>query len=360
MAEPRREAPIETDALIVGAGPVSLFQVFELGLLECGAQVVDSLPHVGGQCLELYADKPIYDIPALRRCTGRELIDRLQEQCAPFATGFHLNQQVSALSRRGDARFDVVTDAGKQFVARAVVIAGGVGSFQPRRLKINGIERFAESQVFYRDPGPAVVCGRNICIAGNGEAAVAAALAAADAGAASVTLLHRRDDFDASDAALARLHELRLTKRLAFVFGQAKEIVERDDRMSGLVVDDNAAAIRALPVDVLVVLLGRSPKLGPIADWGVALDKKQVVVDTERFETNCPGIFAVGDINTYPGKRKLIVCGFHEATLAAYAIASLVHPDRAEPLLYSTTSPKLHRLLGVAPLGIEPGPQPLR
>jgi len=342
-------APIATDALIVGAGPVGLFQVFELGLLEVTAQVVDSLPHAGGQCLELYAEKPIYDIPALPHCTGRELIERLQRQIAPFAAGFHLGQQVSSVRRRDDGGFDVGSDSGTRFVAKTLIIAGGVGSFQPRRLKVEGLDGWRDSQVFYRDSEAVGKTAQHIVIAGAGEAAVATALAAVQAGAASVTLLHRRDDFEAGADALARLAAARASGRIAFVAGQASGIAESEGRLSALVVTRNDGTVRSLGLDVLYVLLGWSPKLGPIAEWGLALDRKQIVVDTEHFETSVPGIYAVGDVNLYPGKRKLIVSGFHEATLAAYAIAERVYPERAQPLLYTTTSTKLHQLLQVDP-----------
>jgi thioredoxin reductase (NADPH) len=346
--------PIATDALIVGAGPVGLFQVFQLGLLEVAAQVVDALPHAGGQCLELYADKPIYDIPALPYCTGRELIERLQKQIAPFAAGFHLGQVVSAVARRDDGRFAVATDAGQRFVAKAIVIAGGVGAFQPRRLKIDGLDRWRETQMFFRDPGAEAMSGRHVVVTGNGETAIAAALDAADHGGASVTMVHRRDDFDAPHLLRLRFEVARASGRIRFVAAQATGVTSEGDRLTGLVVDVNDGTTRTLALDVLLVLLGWSPKLGPIAEWGLALARKQLVVDPERFETSTPGIHAIGDVNTYPGKQKLIVSGFHEATLAAYAIAERVHPDRAQPLLYTTTSPKLHKLLGVAPDGADP------
>jgi thioredoxin reductase (NADPH) len=344
--------PIETDAVIVGAGPVGLFQVFELGLQEVRAEVVDSLPHTGGQCFELYADKPIYDIPAMPYGTGRDLTERLLKQIEPFGAGFHLDQQVNALARRDDGRFDVATSAGRRFVARAVVVAGGVGSFQPRRLKLDGLDRHRATQLFEHAATLHEHAGKRVVIVGGTAAAVAAAIAAGEDGAAaaaSVTLVHRRDDFDADEATRARLNALRASGRIEFVAGQPEAIVESDGRLAALTVLGSDGESRELPLDVLFVLLGWSPKLGPIADWGLALEKKQLVVDTASFETSTPGIFAVGDVNTYPGKQKLIVCGFHEATLAAFAIGELVHPERAQPLQYTTTSAKLHRLLGVAP-----------
>jgi thioredoxin reductase (NADPH) len=347
----RRET-IETDAVVVGAGPVGLFQVFELGLQEVRAQIVDALPHAGGQCFELYAEKPIYDIPALPLCTGRELTERLLRQIEPFGTGFHLEQQVSALTARDDGRFDVATSAGTQFVAKAVVVAGGVGAFQARRLKIDGLDRHRGSQLFEHATTLHAHAGRRVVIVGGGEAAVSAAVEAADAGAsapASITLIHRRDDLDAGETLLQRLREVRASGRVAFIAGQPQSIAEDGDALSALVVLCSDGTTRMVPLDVLFVLLGWSPKLGPIADWGLALEKKQLVVDTQRFETSTPGIFAVGDVNTYPGKQKLIVCGFHEATLAAFAVGERVWPDRAQPLQYTTTSSKLHKLLGVAP-----------
>jgi len=344
---------IETDALIVGAGPVGLFQVFELGLQEVRAHVVDSLPHAGGQCFELYPDKPIYDIPALPLGTGRELTARLLQQIEPFGAGFHLDQQVSAVAQRDDGRFDVATTAGTRFIAKAVVVAGGVGSFQPRRLKLDGLDRHRSTQLFEHASTLHEYAGKRVVIVGGGEPAVAAAIAAAEGGAATageVTLVHRRDELHASEQQLLQLHALRESERVSFVAGQPEAIVESDDgRLAGLSVLCSDGSTRELPLDALFVLLGWSPKLGPIAGWGLTLEKKQVVVNTASFETSTPGIFAVGDVNTYPGKQKLIVCGFHEATLAAFAIGELVYPERAQPLQYTTTSTKLHRLLGVAP-----------
>ncbi len=343
---------IATDALIVGAGPVGLFEVFELGLQEVHAEVVDSLPHAGGQCFELYSDKPIYDIPAMPYGTGRELTERLLKQIEPFGAGFHLDQQVNALARRDDGRFDVATSAGKRFVAKAVIVAGGVGSFQPRRLKVDGLDRHRGIQLFEHAAALHQHAGQRVVIVGGTAAAVAAAIAAGEDGAAaaaSVTLVHRRDDLEADEETRARLNTLRSAGKVEFVAGQPEGIVESDGRLAALTVLGSDGKARELPLDALFVLLGWSPKLGPIADWGLALEKKQIVVNTASFETSTPGIFAVGDVNTYPGKQKLIVCGFHEATLAAFAVGELVHPERAQPLQYTTTSAKLHKLLGVAP-----------
>jgi thioredoxin reductase (NADPH) len=345
--------PVRTDTLIVGAGPVGLFQVFELGLLEIRAQVVDSLPFVGGQCVELYADKPIYDIPGVPLCTGRGLVEQLQQQIAPFATPFHLGQVVSEIRRRPEHGFDVRTSAGLHFIASTIVIAGGVGAFQPRGLKLPGIEKFNGRQLVHRLPDEAQRAGKRLVIVGGDEAAVDAALAAVRMGAAdppaAVVLLHRRRELAAPAEKLAELQAVSAAGRLRFVVGQPVGFGEGRGSLEAIEIAAADGSTQRLPVDLLVVMLGLSPKLGPIGDWGLAMDRKQLVVDTEKFETSEPGIFAVGDINTYPGKKKLILCGFHEATLAAFGVARHVFPDRALPLQYTTTSPRLHELLGVAP-----------
>lgn len=338
---------IDTDAVVIGAGPVGLFQVFELGLLGIRAEVVDSLPYVGGQCIELYPDKPIYDIPGTPRCTGRQLIDRLQLQAAPFSTRFHLGQVVVRLERLGNGRFGVETSAGVRFEAGVVVIAGGVGSFQPRRLKAEGVAAFEGRQVHYHWGGPAPFAGRRVLVVGDGDDALGAAIALGQPGAAaSVTLMHRRDEFKAAPQTLEGIAAMRADGSLAVVAAQAVAAVIEDGRLTGLDVLLPDGALHTLAVDDIIALTGLSPKLGPIADWGLALQRKQLVVDAERFETDTPGIFAVGDVNTYPGKKKLIVCGFHEATLAAYGAAARLFPDTPLPLEYTTTSPRLRRLLG--------------
>ena len=342
---------IETDAVVVGAGPVGLFQVFELGLQEVRAEIVDSLPSAGGQCVELYADKPIYDIPALPVATGRELAERLLQQIEPFGAGFHLDQQVNAVARRDDGRFDVQTSAGTRFIAKAVVVAGGVGSFQPRRLKIEGLDVFRGRQLFEHGATLHEHAGKRVVIVGGTEAAVAAAIAAGEDGAAAagaVTLVHRRDDFDVDDATRARLNALRASGRVEFVAGLPEAAVVHEGRLAALGVLGGDGATRDVPLDALFVLLGWSPKLGPIAEWGLDLHKKQINVDTEKFQTNVPGVFAVGDVNTYPGKKKLILSGFHEGALAAFAIKEYLEPGKKVHLQYTTTSPLMHKRLGVA------------
>jgi thioredoxin reductase (NADPH) len=345
-------APIHTDALVIGAGPVGLFQVFQLGLQEIHCQVVDSLPAPGGQCIALYPDKPIYDIPAVPVCTGRELVDRLLAQIAPMAPTFHLAQQVSTVARMTDGRFAVDTSTGTRLIARTIFIAGGVGSFMPRHLKLDGLDRFLGSQVLHSGDAIPPTIDQHVIVLGEDDAALEAALALSAAEVdrpASVTLLHRRDAFKAEPALVDQMRAACKAGRMRFVAGQAIGFEAPGDSLTRLKVSGAEGITTSVPADLLLVLWGLSPKLGPIADWGVQLERKQVVVDTEKFETSVPGIFAVGDVNTYPGKKKLIVCGFHEATMAAYASAQYVHPDRPVQVLYTTTSTHLHRLLGVKP-----------
>jgi thioredoxin reductase (NADPH) len=340
---------IETDALIVGAGPVGLFQAFQLGLLEIDAQIVDSLPYPGGQCIELYPDKPIYDIPGVLRYTGRELVANLLRQVAPFKPAFHLGQEVSRIERQADGRFLVETSKATRFLARVIIIAGGVGAFQPRRLKIDGIERFQDSQLFYRAEESSDFAGKDLLIVGGDETALDAVNRFAAPGQArSVTLLHRRDVLAGLPDALADFQELRDSGAAKFVVGQITGFDERDGRLVAAQITDPEGQTRPLPLDAMLVFLGISPKLGAIADWGLAMERKQLTVDTEKFATSEPGILAVGDINTYPGKKKLILSGFHEAALAAFGAAAIVFPDRKTMLQYTTTSPRLHQLLGVA------------
>jgi len=338
------------DALVIGAGPVGLFQVFELGLLGLHAHVIDALPEPGGQCIELYADKPIYDIPATKVCTGRELIARLMAQIEPFKAVFHLDQQVNVVERQDDGRFRVETSCGTQLLAKTIIIAGGVGSFQPRRLKIDGIQAFEDTQLFYRAPDAgSSFAHQRVVVIGDADAALECAASLAQQQDAHVTLMHRRDEFKAAPATIERARQLRAAGRLHFIAAQPISIQQTDDgRLAALQVATAEGSSVSLPLDALLVLTGLSPKLGPIADWGLALERKQLVVDTASFQTSTPGIFAVGDVNTYPGKKKLILCGFHEAALAAFGAAAHVFPDRPLHLEYTTTSPRLHRALGVA------------
>ncbi|MTW13536.1 ferredoxin--NADP(+) reductase [Pseudoduganella eburnea] len=337
----------ETDAVIIGAGPVGLFQVFELGLLEIKAHVIDSLHAVGGQCVELYPDKPIYDIPAIPSCTGQELTDGLLKQIEPFGATYHLGQEVTVVQKREDGRFDVETSLGTKFITKTIFIAAGVGSFQPRTMKVDGIDAFEGSQLFYRVKNPAMFEGKNLVICGGGDSALDWALNFVGK-AESVVLLHRREDFRAAPASVAKMKQLCDEYEMQLIIGQVSGIETKDDKLSELRVTGADGVTRRVPLDMLLVFYGLSPKLGPIAEWGLDIERKQLkVVSTEKFETNVPGIFAVGDINTYPGKKKLILSGFHEAALAAFGAAPYIFPDKKIHMQYTTTSPKLHKVLGV-------------
>ena len=345
------DGPIETDAVIVGAGPVGLFQVFELGLLEIRAHVIDSLAYPGGQCVELYPDKPIYDIPAVPVCTGQELTDNLLKQIEPFGATFHFGQEVTTVQRQEDGRFYVETSKRTRFLTRTLFIAAGVGAFQPRTLKVDGLDKFEGTQLHYRVKNPADFAGKDLVIVGGGDSALDWALNFASSGAnkaQSVILIHRRDGFKAAPASVARMKELCDAYEMQFIVGQITGYEEKDGKLTGVKVTGSDAVTRVVPLDVLLVFFGLSPKLGPIAEWGLDIERKQVKVDTEKFATNTPGIFAVGDINTYPGKKKLILSGFHECALAAFAAAPIIFPEKGKiHLQYTTTSPKLHKVLGV-------------
>ena len=339
-------SPIQTDAVIIGAGPVGLFQVFELGLLEIKAHVIDALPEAGGQCIELYPDKPIYDIPAIPVCTGRELTENLLKQIKPFGAQFHLGQEVTQLEKQADGRFLISTSKDQQFLSKTVFIAGGVGAFQPRTLNLEGIEAFVGKQVFYSVKNPEKFSGKNIVICGGGDAALDWALNLVDK-ATSVTLIHRRDDFKAAPASIAKMRELCKNKQMQLLIGQITRYEVEHGQISKMIVTDIESKDHSISVDALLIFFGLSPKLGPIADWGLDIERKQVSVDTEKFQTSIPGIYAVGDINIYPGKKKLILSGFHESALAAFAAAAYLNPEKHIQLQYTTTSTKLHKVLGV-------------
>ena len=353
---PNAAPPIETDALILGAGPVGLFQAFQLGLHDIRAHLVEALPHAGGQCAELYGDKPIYDIPGIPVCTGSELTERLLKQVAPLAPTFHFNQVLSTLARLDDGRWDACTDAGTRFLTRTLFIAAGVGAFLPRKLTTPGIEQFEGSQLHYRMHTPADFSQRRVLVVGGDDTALASALRLcpthADAyphKAAHVTLLHRRDSLQASPELLAQWQSACNAGGARFLAGQIAGFDADANHLRALQILGADAQTHTLPIDQLLVQLGLSPKLGPVTQWDLDMERKQLMVDTQTFSTSAPGIFAVGDINTYPGKRKLILCGFHEATLAAFGARARLFPERPDTLEYTTSSKHLHGVLGVAP-----------
>jgi thioredoxin reductase (NADPH) len=338
---------IQTDALIIGAGPCGLFQVFELGLLGVKADIVDSLPAAGGQCTWLYPDKPIYDIPAVPVCTGAELVANLMTQIEPFSPTFHLGEEVVAL-QAVDGGFHVRTAPGKEFRSKTIFIAGGVGSFQPRKLHLEGVDALEDRFVHYRVADPATFRGKRLAILGGGDSALDWALALSP-DAAAVTLIHRRDDYRAAPASVAQLKSRAASGAVEIIESANVTALRRDgERLTGLELSLRDGSPRTVDADHALVFFGLSPKLGPIAEWGLTLHKKAITVDTEAFQTNIPGIFAIGDICDYPGKKKLILSGFHEAALAAFAAKALIEPGKKVHLQYTTTSPLMHKRLGVA------------
>ena len=340
------EVAISTDAVIVGAGPVGLFQVFELGLLGLSAHVIDSMPQIGGQCIELYPDKPIYDIPAVPVCTGRELIDRLQVQIRPFAPQFHLEETVSSVRRMDTGRFEVVTSAGKRFDTRVLVVAGGLGAFSPRQLDVPEAASLVGKSLHYKVSRPEIFDGKDIVIAGGGDAALDWSLALIDR-ARSIVLVHRSSRFRAAPAHVKRMQELCDEGRMQFLEGDIVGLEAADDQLKSVRVRLGSGVVQRIETEQLLVLWGLHPALGPIAEWGLTLDHHQLAVDNSTFQTSTPGIFAVGDVNSYPGKKKLILSGFHEAALCAFAVGEYLTPGKKIPLQYTTTSPLMRRRLGV-------------
>jgi thioredoxin reductase (NADPH) len=336
---------IETDAVIVGAGPCGLFQVFELGLQGIKAHVVDSMRVVGGQCAELYPDKPIYDIPGIPMLLAQELVDNLMQQIAPFGAEFHLGQEVTVVTPVGD-EFDVETSAGTKFRAKTVFLAGGVGSFQPRRMRLEGIEAHEEKSLFYRVRDPGAFEGKTIAILGGGDSALDWVLALQPI-ASSLTLVHRRAEYRGAPASVAKMKALVEAGSMREIIGKVTEYRADGAGIAGITVTTLEGDEEPVDCEALLVFWGLAPKLGPIANWGLDLNRKTVNVDTEKFETNIPGIYAIGDINYYPGKKKLILSGFHEAALAAFAAKERLEPEKKAHLQYTTTSPLMHKRLGV-------------
>ena len=338
--------PIQTDVVIIGAGPAGLFQVFELGLLDIHAQVVDSLPRVGGQCGELYPEKPIYDIPAYPVIAAQELIDRLMQQIEPFKPQFHLGQAVTELKRKEDGRFALTTTAGTEFDTATVIIAAGLGAFQPRKLRAIGADSLDDSHVHYKITQTEDFADKDVIILGGGDSALDWTLELHDK-VNSLTLIHRRLEYRAQPASVKKMKALAENGKLTELNGMAREVLLDDGRFCGLRVADLEGAIHDVPADDVCVFWGLSPNLGPVAEWGLDIDKRQLRVDTEKFQTSETGIYAVGDINIYPGKKKLILSGFHEAALAAYAVQKYLDPDKRVFLQYTTTSPIMHKRLGL-------------
>ncbi len=344
------QTAIETDALIIGAGPVGLFAVFELGLLDIKTHLIDILPKIGGQCAELYPEKPIYDIPGFPVISGQELVDNLMKQIEPFHPEFHLGEMVTELKAQGegaDRRFHVVTDHGRVFVAKCVFVAAGGGSFQPKKPPIPQIESYEETSVFYAVRQREAFRGHDVLIVGGGDSALDWAINLQPI-AKSVTLMHRRDEFRAAPHSVAKMRELVAAGSMALVFGQVTGLEGQNGVLNKVLCKGMDQAPFSLDCDRLLPFFGLTMKLGPIADWGLNLHENLIPVDTEKFETSEPGIFAIGDINTYPGKLKLILSGFHEAALAAQKAHRYIYPEKRLLFQYTTSSTNLQKKLGVS------------
>ena len=339
---------IKTDVVIVGAGPCGLFQIFELGLLGLKAEIVDSIRQPGGQCTELYPDKPIYDIPAIPMCTGEELTQGLLKQIEPFEYGMHLAEEVTTVERQDDGSFVVGTSAGKQFHARAVVIAGGVGSFQPRAVRATGVEDYDGTSLHYCVKDPSVFEDKKLVIFGGGDSALDWVLEL-NRKAKRITLVHRREEYRAVDASVNKMRALEAAGKIdVYENSKVAEFIGTDGELRAVRIENKESESTEISADHALVFFGLAPKLGPIAEWGLDMNRKTINVNTETFETSVPGIYAVGDINYYPGKKKLILCGFHEAALAAFAIKHRLEPNKKVHVQYTTTSPIMHERLGLS------------
>jgi len=335
---------IKTDVLIIGAGPVGLFTVQQLGLIGLKAEVVDNLDKVGGQCIELYPDKPIYDIPAIPECTGETLTKNLLEQIKPFKTKFHLNERVQSVSKEKNG-WKVATSKEKTFLAPNIIIAGGVGSFEPRKFLVDGIEKFENKCVFYSVKDKNYFKDKKVCIFGGGDSALDWAIELSKF--AKVTLIHRRSEFRGAKHSAEVVKKLEKEKKLAIKIPYQINSVEGKDSLSAITIKSEEGKIEKIPTDCVLGFFGLIMKLGPIAEWGLNLEKKTIPVNTENFQTNKEGIFAIGDICTYPGKLKLILSGFHEGALAARACFKLARPNEQYRFEFTTTSKTMHERLGV-------------
>lgn len=338
---------VETDAIIIGAGPVGLFAIFELGLLNIRSHVIDIRDKPGGQAAELYPEKPIYDIPAVPKITGQELTDKLMEQCRPFEPGFHFAQMVESLERLDDGRFRVGTDSGLQLTGHVVVVAAGGGSFQPKRPPIAGIEDYEGKSVFYSVRRMEDFRGRRVLVIGGGDSALDWTINLAPI-AERVTLLHRRPDFRAAPDSVSRMNELAGAGEIDLLIGQVSGLSGKGGALEGASVHLKEGGETFVACDRMLPFFGLTMKLGPISGWGLNLHEERIPVDTARFATSEPGIFAIGDIAFYEGKIKLILSGFHEAALMAHAAFHFIYPDERLIHQHTTSSSTLQKRLGVS------------
>jgi thioredoxin reductase (NADPH) len=335
---------IKTDVLVIGAGPVGLFAVQQLGLIGLKAEVVDNLDKIGGQCIELYPDKPIYDIPAIPECTGESLTKSLLEQIKPFKTNFHLNERVQEISKEKN-NWKTITSKGKIFIAPNVIIAGGVGSFEPRKFQIAGVEKFENKGVFYSIKDKNYFKNKKVCIFGGGDSALDWAIELSKF--AEVILVHRRNEFRGAGHSTEIVRKLEKEGKLKIKTPFQINSIEGQDQVNAINIKNDDGKIEKITTDFVLGFFGLIMKLGPIAEWGLNLEKKTIPVNTENFQTNKEGIFAIGDICTYPGKLKLILSGFHEGALAARACFKLAKPDEKYRFEYTTTSKGMQERLGV-------------
>jgi thioredoxin reductase (NADPH) len=335
---------IKTDVLIIGAGPVGLFTVQQLGLIGLKAEVVDNLDKIGGQCIELYPDKPIYDIPALPECTGESLTKNLLEQIKPFKTNFHLKERVQEISKE-NSNWKIVTNKKKVFIAPNIIIAGGVGSFEPRKFSIKEAEKFENNGVLYSIKDKTLFKNKKICIFGGGDSALDWAIELSKF--SDVILVHRRNEFRGTEHSFEMAKKLEKEGKLKIKTPFQINSIEGQDKVSAITIKNDDGKTEKIATDYVFGFFGLIMKLGPITEWGLNLDKKHIPVNTENFQTNKEGIFAIGDICTYPGKLKLILSGFHEGALAARACFKLARPNEKYRFEFTTTSKSMHERLGV-------------
>jgi len=335
---------IKTDVVIIGSGPVGLFAVHQLGIVGLKAEVIDNLDKIGGQCIELYPDKPIYDIPALPKCTGKSLTDNLLEQIKPFKTNFHLSQRVESISRE-DNNWKITTNKKNIFLASNIIIAAGVGSFEPRKLQINEAEKFENKQIFYSIKDKTFFKNKKISIFGGGDSALDWAIELSKF--SEVTLIHRRNEFRGVEHSSEIARGLEKEGKLKIKTPFSINSIEGEDKINAITIKNEDEKIEKISTDYILGFFGLIMKLGPIAEWGLNLDKKTIPVNTNNFQTNKEGIFAIGDICSYPGKFKLILSGFHEGALAARACFKLARPNEKYRFEFTTTSKTLQSRLGL-------------
>ena len=335
---------IKTDVLIVGAGPAGLFAVHQLGLIGLKAEVVDNLDKIGGQCIELYPDKPIYDIPALPECTGESLTKSLLNQIKPFKTNFHLNERVQEVSKEKD-NWKIITNKKKIFLSPNIIIAGGVGAFEPRKFSLKEAEKYENKEIFYSVKDKNYFKNKKVCIFGGGDSALDWAIEMSKF--AEVILVHRRNEFRGANNSVEIVRKLEKEGKLKIKTPFQINSIEGQDKIESITIKDDDGKAEKITTDCLLGFFGLIMKLGPIAEWGLNLDKKHIPVDTENFQTNQKGIYAIGDICTYRGKLKLILSGFHEAALAARACFKLARPNEKYRFEFSTTSKSIKERLGI-------------